>query len=115
MRSPMSIAARAAYAPRSRPTCGQGATIGCTNPPRRPRRSWRASTANGSPFGPKRRRPSAPLELGFALLQEGGDAFGEILGTAGFLLRAAFGVELLLVGIHRAVPIKTADEAEGRC
>ena len=79
---------------------------------------WEAEAAaalkkKGSSATKQKRTDSAPFELRLALLQERTDAFGEIFGAAGLLLRLALGVELLLVGIHRAVPIEAADETQG--
>ena len=51
-------------------------------------------------------------EFSGSLLQECRHALAEILRGAGDVLRAAFEIELLLVGILRAFPVQATDEAK---
>src|SRR6185295_20213357 len=55
-----------------------------------------------------------PFELRRALLQKGADAFGEIFCLARPLLADALQVELLFIGVARALPEQAARDGERR-
>ena len=61
----------------------------------------------------KRRRSRLPTdEFSRTLFKKSSDAFAKIFRVAGLALQAAFEIELLLVRIIRAFPVKPANEPE---